>query len=160
MNLESLVPARETCERLRDAGFPAKTAAAWWTYDGGDPYVMTDDQVADLRGHVEGTFRFVCAAPTLQEVLDALPPNIIRPPVNEPGGGEWFLTTSALYGSTLVRVCYDSRLGGTMPLGVPHGMASREAGSYVEAAARLWLALASASLLPPPEAAQTAEGQR
>lgn len=87
MELERLVPTRETCERMKAAGFPQE-AAFWWYYIGGpDEYAVSSesdmaeckrrmDEAAshDSRGltptiHPERQ----SAAPTFAEIAERLP---------------------------------------------------------------------------------------
>lgn len=71
--LESQVPTRETCERLREKGFPQDTH--FRLVPGGDePWNADTDAIAQERGSGEDFTRWErgIAAPTLAELLEVL----------------------------------------------------------------------------------------
>ena len=62
--MQDLVPDLDTCRRLKAAGFPQDTALAWWQTYLQNLYVADRGKGYDVR---------LCAAPTLEELLRALP---------------------------------------------------------------------------------------
>ena len=144
-HLESLVPARETCARMKAAGFPQDTALVW-TEVFGLPAVGTRAEANELGAHI------LCAAPTLQEILGHLPDPIS---INDT---EMWVTVSSTSPDILPRqweVCYES--ADEAPEYWPHPAASRDANA-AEAAALLYLTLVLEGHIAPTSAAQT-EGE-
>ena len=131
-HLESLVPARETCERMKAAGFPQDTAFVW-----GPPQYKGPSPRSAFRGEE------TCAAPTLQEILGQFPCPLRRAVYNYSDGslvryveGEITVTANA---RPCVRLNWGER-------GYTDRVECHE--NTAEAAAHLYLALSSASLLP------------
>jgi hypothetical protein len=83
MDLLQKVPSLELCRKLENAGFPQNTKFAWAEFDGewltnedGDP-VQELPPYTDVRpGDVPCSCLFLCAAPTMEEILKALPKEV------------------------------------------------------------------------------------
>jgi hypothetical protein len=91
MTLTELVPSREVCQRLKQAGFPQDTALVWanspqgwisgggWRVDNGVvatiPFLPSDGYVNVVMavGAVNTLHTILCAAPTAEEILRVLP---------------------------------------------------------------------------------------
>ncbi len=76
MTIEQHVPSRETCERLRDAGFPQDdTFLAWAIWDaahGGDWELLpAGGEIGFGKGSPNGWSNFL-AAPLVSELMEAL----------------------------------------------------------------------------------------
>lgn len=144
MNPVDLVPSRPTCRALARAGFPQSTIFLW------------ERSVCGSRSHHTPLFETTgetaegIAAPILSEVLAHLPPQLdfeVPHPV---------LGTVARP-HILQMCCGDQTTVGYHLVG-RHGLKHRTEGtSAVEAAARLYVALRAAGLLPEVEGVTIAE---
>jgi hypothetical protein len=73
MTLTELVPSREVCQRLKQAGFPQDTALVWFfRFDALNHYSWVTPRIEEYNpiddSHV--------AAPTAEEILKELPRNV------------------------------------------------------------------------------------
>ena len=141
MDLAHLTPSLKTCRALRDSGFPQDTAFAW-TRKLPSAYSRC---VAPRATSADGEAQDADAAPTLSEVLAQLPreldfevPHPLYESVPRTHTLEVRLNGTAAFGYRLVG-CHQPRYG------VQHD-------NPVEAAARLYLTLRAAGLLPAPGA--------
>ena len=130
-DLASLVPSLDTCRRLAEAGWTAPTVCLWrYGYHDTEPSVwlrcdfLVDSARIDLH--------HACPAPTLSELLEALPP--VRSSIRDYGlmlhptpYGEWWIGHESATGDCEVEDAF-----GTSP---------------TEVAALLWLALAESGHL-------------
>ena len=73
--LEQLVPSLDLCQKLKVAGFPQDMLFAWTPTDGfgnGGPMVYDRDEILSWPNDI------LCAAPTAEEILTALPRTILK----------------------------------------------------------------------------------
>lgn len=144
MQLSDLVPALDTCRALKAAGFPEDTVFAWrFGYHDTDPQVWAQDDYTTQRGDHDPAHE--CVAPTLADLLAALPRCI-----EDPDGGDYYLGLwRGIKGATAVAYHDgDDGLVLVLDLGTCDQDAEEHHANPAEAAAQLWLALHAAGLLP------------
>ncbi len=152
--LDSITVSYETGWRLRKVGFPQDTALTWLFQHTIPHYLVPTDQVT--RGAAVN-----CAAPTLQEIIEALPPSIVHKRDGHLEADTYSLDTSLLRpgvfgcgylrGDGLVLLFYDTDpLAGRPRLEESRAWCEHESPS--EAAALLYLSLDAAGLIPTGEA--------
>lgn len=123
------IPELETCQKLKEAGFPQDTLFSRWsniTLHNGNP------DFADLVNLSEGggwdwDYELVCAAPILTELLEQLPRSI-----EVDGVWGYYLRIEPIMGTSQWRFNYSHM----KPIETIHD-------NPAEAAALLWLALKS-----------------
>lgn len=147
MKPEQLVPSLETCRALREAGYPQDATAF-----SGSCFVWVasgDGERVQCAGLFVPMDTDVCAAPTLAELLAALPRTIDADPHGN-GYDDTFHRCLWSGANGKDYLTYTGEEDGLERLELPDGTeAEEEAENPTEGAARLWLRLSSASLLSP-----------